>query len=165
MNNRNKIWVWGLLVLIVINVSALITIGANTWVFKKGRMDRTERQFGRERSPLGGIREKLNLTEAQQGQFENIQETSRRDMRKLFSDMTDYRNKLNGEFSKTQLEMDVIAELNENIVQTDRKIRRQAIDMHVSIRDILTEDQLKIFIEEMGTKKRRTRPPMGFITE
>lgn len=164
-NSKSKIWVWGLLVLIVINVSALITIGANTWVFKDGKRDRTERHLMRDRSPFGVIKERLDLTDVQKEQFEEIQQVSRKEMRELFSEMSDFRNHLNTEFSRYQLDMSKINDLNEEIVDTDRKIRHSATEIHVKMRKILNEDQVKIFIKEMSRRGKRSRPPMGFISE
>ena len=120
---KSKVWVWGLLVLIVINVSALITIGANTWMFKNNRTERTERFQGR-RASEDNMVQLLGLDEMQTQSFNEIETTSRENMRTLFLEMRELREKLNEALGEVDLDMNEINAVNERIVDADRKIRQ-----------------------------------------
>ena len=163
--NNNKIWVWGLLVLIVINVSALITIGANTWMFNRDKKPRTERISFGDRSPFGGMKEKLHLSEDQNKAYAAFQMKSRSEMRGSFKEMREYRDRLNEEFSREYLDLEEIDRINIKIIEIDKNIRNQGTQIQVELREILNDDQVKILIEEMKRhhgRRRSGRHPMGY---
>ena len=165
---KNKIWIWGLLVLIIINVSALITIGANTWMFNKNKKPRTERMSFGERSPFGGMKEKLHLSQDQNKAYVTFQTKSRSEMRGSFNEMRENRDRLNEEFSKENLDMEEINRIHKKITEIDRVIRIQGTQIQVELREILDEEQIKIFIGEMKrhrTRRRSGGPPMGLMVE
>ena len=166
--NNNKIWVWGLLVLIVINVSALITIGANTWMFTKDKKPRTERISFMDRTPFGGMKEKLHLSQDQEKAYATFQKKSRSEMKGSFHEMREYRDKLNEEFSRENLDLEEIDRINIKIIEIDRNIRNQGTQIQVELREILNDDQVKIFIGEIKRHHGRRRSggnPMGTMVE
>ncbi len=172
-NTRNKALTIGLFILILINVSALITIGVNTRFFNKQGIERIDREPRRQ----GMMRHKdfenqLGLNSEQREEFATVQRTERKQVSKLMKEMARLRRQLNEELSTMELDLSKIEEINKGIVTTDEEIRNQATKMNIEIRKILDEEQLAKFLELMKSRRpggrmdgRRGGPPSGFMLE
>jgi Spy/CpxP family protein refolding chaperone len=165
-NKKNRILTIGLVILILINVSALITIGVNSRFFKKEGLRRLERSFQQRGMQRRDFEKMLDLSSEQRIKFSELRQSERILVDKLMKEMTVYRRQLNEELAQIDLDLEKIEEINLNIVATDTRIRNQATMMNIEIRKILGEKQKKEFLKMMKSRKyggrrdgRRGGPP------
>ena len=158
--SKNKLVTIGLFVLIIINISALVTIGANTRFFKQKEVRRFERlsfKSGDQGKSYKRFVEPLNLTSEQKEDFEEIMAQSRKEMRNLYQQMSENRNSLNQALTHQELDLVKIESINEKIVITDSKIRDQIIELNIKMRKVLDNDQLKEYLKVMSDWRHRER--------
>jgi Spy/CpxP family protein refolding chaperone len=173
-NKKNRILTIGLVILILINVSALITIGLNSRFFRSEGLERTDRSFQQRGMQRRDFEKMLDLDGEQQEKFSKLRQSERMQVNKLMKEMTVYRGQLNEELAQMELDLEKIEEINLNIVATDTKIRNQATIMNIEIRKILDEKQKMEFLKMMKSRKHGGRrdgrrggppPPQGFIDD
>ncbi len=158
-SKNSRWWAIGLIILIIVNISALVTIAANTRFFKKDETSRVERP--RYRSDRAGrnferlFMKPLDLTPEQSERIMSVREETRARMMEMNREMSDSREKLNAALTELQLDLEKIEVLNAEIIRTDTQIRKQIVNMNVEIRKILNPDQLEQYIEMM--RKHRPR--------
>jgi len=169
--SKNRALTIGLFVLILINVSALITIGVNTRFFNKRSIERIDREPRRQGMMRHRDFEKqLGLNNDQRQELATVQLAERKQVSKLMKEMALLRMQLNEELSMMELDLAKIDEINKNIVTTDEEIRTQALKMNIEIRKILDEEQLQQFLKLIKSRRpdavkdgRRRGPPPRFI--
>lgn len=169
--SKNRALTIGLFILILINVSALITIGVNTRFFNNRGVERIDREPRRQGMMRHRDFEKqLGLNNEQRRELATVQRVEKKQVSKLMKEMALLRMQLNEELSGMELDIAKIEEINKNIVTTDEEIRTQAIKMNIEIRKILDEEQLQQFLKLMKSRRQDGRMngsrrglPQGFI--
>lgn len=173
-NKSGRLWAIGLIILIIVNISALVTIAANTRFFKKGQISRFERPDFRGSRARGDFEkrfiEPLNLTPEQSMHFTSIREENRTRMMGLYRKMSESRDKLNKALTERQLDMEKIEGINAEIIRTDAEIRQQIVNLNLGMRKIMDQDQLEIYLEMMKSHRLRGKgfgirsgPPLNII--
>ena len=160
-SKSSRLWAFGLIILIIVNISALVTIAANTRFFKKGEISHFDGPDFRGSGARGDFKKRFvelfNLTPEQSMHFTSIRVEKRTRMMKLYRQMLESRDKLYNALTERQLDMEIIDGINGEIIRTDAKIRQQIVNLNQEIRKILDKDQLEIYFEMIKSHKHKEK--------
>ena len=93
-----------------------------------------------------GIYSQLNLTEEQKKQLEDNRLKHREEMKVAFDGMRHYKEALNQEFMKPNLDMNKVKEIQSQVKALQAKISDNHLNSIIEVRKILTPEQFVKFI-------------------
>ena len=170
--NKRNLVIWGVLLLVILNISSLGTIWYHRYQFKNERGDKT---YGRKQMPSererpsrgnsrGGraIGRGLDLTSEQQLQFDSIWQyyNGRRDS--IESKLEINRNKMGSIMSSPIVDKEAYYNFSAYQVELIQGLDKTMIDMNLALRESLSADQTKLFLNKIESlNKRRAHSRKG----
>jgi len=100
------------------------------------------------------IHTQLNLTEDQEARLEANRSEHRQEVRKLREKMRAAREAFKGELEKEALDMEKITQLHNEQKTVQGQIADHRLEKILQVREILTPEQFKTFIELTGKHRR-----------
>lgn len=158
---KNSLLVWSVIVLILINVSALGTM----WYHKSSRTKRIGTMHSQNQSPRerrgNGIQEKLSLSPKQKAAFDSLYKLHRSNSSAMMTEMQKNRDALQSLITLDEANMDSVRSLNRQNALIYEDISWAQLEMHRSRMQLLNEDQKKMYKELQGTFGDRNRARNG----
>ena len=155
--DKNKLLTIVLIALMIVNVTALVTIASRGRIFKPEmeRRERVETDHSRERgrgdkqrrrSFAEGLSARLDLTEEQQEKMKELWEDNELRVDPLRKQMARVQKEMNEALGRTELDAELVSQLNDSIANLDKSIRESLFLFNVEIRKLLDEDQLEKYL-------------------
>jgi Spy/CpxP family protein refolding chaperone len=162
---QQKILVWSAVVLLVLNVSALATIGIH--IFQNTEVanpDRQENAF--DSNPGSGnfsgryFRDKLELSAQQLNQFVRINQSFRKEAITIQGQLTEIRKEMLEEMAATKSDTLRLNRLSEELGTLHARLKVSAFRYYLNIKELCTPDQ-KIKLKEIFKTFFETDTPKG----
>lgn len=170
---RNLI-IWSVVILVLLNITSLATIWYHRYQAGTTRMDRRSNtksmtQHNKQMKSRRGsaitayISKGLELTDAQQNQFDSVWNKYTNIRQEAENEMEDNRQKMGLLMSKIDIDTNEFNKLSAKQAILMNELNHSMITMNLALRTTLNDEQLELFltkVEKMG-KRRSTREQAG----
>ena len=159
--------IWGVVLLVLLNVTSLSTIWYHRYQFDNNRIDRRhntksmsqhkQMQTKRESGRTSYMSRGLDLSSTQQDKFDSIwnqYSVIRRDVEK---EMENNRQKMSLLMSDIDIDTNEFNKLSANQGILMQELDHSMINMNMTLRTTLTDEQLKAFLTKVETMSKRMR--------
>ena len=150
MNTKIKktLLIGTIIILLVVNISALSTIIYNKKVRAKKQDEISNVQDGIRRQGMRRfLQEELNLSEEQFHEFQDINTNYSRDSRKIAFQMREKRYEMMKEIAKKNPNSENLDQIAQDIGSLHYELKKLTINHFTELKDICTEEQQKILHE------------------
>jgi len=162
---KKRAIVWGIIVLVVVNISSLATIWfhkyqgrrhhAGYYVAPKSRLRQEGQHMSISHRFERVLKRELNLSDFQITQLDSIKTTLKLRAPKEGSDIINTRKALADAMSKPIVDTILVEQLLAQEVAKFEKMNRAMVDMNFAIRSILNKEQLSDFLKLLEEMKER----------
>lgn len=162
---KKNLIVWGIIILVVLNLSSLGTIWYHRYNFKRDILNRDNIERRMPRDGTRGSRQgqrsiyylsrDLNLSEEQQGQFNAIWEQHLEQRTNIAQEMSMNRKEMIKIMSLPEVDTSRYKELAGLQAELILLMDKAMMDMNLELRQVLNNDQLPLFLNKIGQMNQR----------
>ena len=164
---KRNLTIWGVILLVLLNVTSLATIWYHRYQYGNTRMDRRHEvrslnQHKQVRAKRGSVRtlymsRGLELNTSQQEKFDSIWNQYSAIRRDVEEEMVKNRREMSLIISEINIDTTKFNELSANQGILMQELDHSMITMNMALRTTLNDDQLKAFLAKVETMSNRMR--------
>jgi hypothetical protein len=164
-NTKKNLIIWGVVLLVLLNVSSLSTIWFHRYQYTNNRMNNSynnktikqhRQRMGRHSSTNNSyFTRDLNLSNAQQTKFDSIWAKYSSIRNEIEQEMTQNRELMNTMMGQLEVDTTEIYKLSANQGTLMQELDLSMIKMNLALRSTLDEKQMQTFLERIETLSNR----------